>query len=460
MKLLNINIWVFTFMLIITIIVNSFYIFIKPSHETMQYNVSPFPDIFPTGIPPAKISHKNLACEKSLKPCISNVECEKKCGVDYKCTLVNEGEEAYLNGIKIPPGNWCLRKKKNFGCGTYTGRSVWSTDPDTQDEEWDCMCLYPELFGNPEGKEGPCMTQFACVAENVVTPQTPPGGKNILQDVKDSKKTWDPSNPNFYPPDGKSPYAWNEDGTGPMFSCACNQNKGKKGIQFVKLPGDPYKCYAAPCTEAHTQVILDSNYNCDCSKLTDGGPFAQSNKDGMCRIQQCGNKGTWDYKNKTCSCPKDYGYLLTCNSNYYDHGSGAQKCPSYAQDNAAGQICANVCTVDGEPIEGCVKNICQHGSCCEPTSATDYQCLCPSDTTGEYCDVDAGKTCKLTGANKDWVYKGKNCERKCLPEGVTVYDQDHITGKRTWTYTKADCCEGCCHEKHSFPWVVSDYNCN
>jgi hypothetical protein len=436
MKLLNTNIWVFIIVLVITTILSLFYILVKPDKAPL-YNVSPFPDIYPTGIPPAT-TIVNMKCKKQPRACATTEECSKFCGDNYECTPVNQGEQVFVNGVMLQPGNWCLPKKKEFGCGTYTGRAVWSTD-ESGKEAWDCVCLYPELFGGDE-----CIKPLACVDVLADVSQT----DNVLQDKQGRK--WDPSLPNFFPPDGKSPYAF--DGNEPMFTCNCNQNKNiPDQFKFVQLPNDPYKCHLAPCSDDHVAIAWNPNTKtCDCEKLSGKADvYAKSNIDGKCRKQVCTLSGSWNPAEQKCDCPLG-SYTLLCNSNYYNRGPTCAsssstdcfpKCPD--MDNAGGSMCINPCH----------KGQCLNGGQCVATSSTDYYCGCPKGTNaqGKQGCTDG---CKIQGKSSHgrsvppvaWEWCGKHCQGECIqggqPIGECIFLGPHIPCQQKTQWSDSDCCSG------------------
>ena len=407
MKVLNIEVWVFIAVFSIAVIVTVIYMLLKPDKSLLQ-GFSPFPDIYPSGVPPPSLQ-QNLTCKNTVQPCLVDQDCTK-CGPNFQCTTVLEGQNVSYAGINVKPGIWCLPKPDEKGCGTYTGRAIWSFDPATNSEKWTCQCLYPELFGGET-----CLDQYACKDISEGAPIDQSG--NVLQNAK--KEVWDPHK---IPPDGLSPYAKGEDGK-PIFSCSCKQNVGLEGTsQFVSLPNNPYQCNMDPCTPQGSEQLYDPTTGmCDCSSTTNLQTL--SNTEGTCGPSPCGTTGgTWKPKENQCQCPNLY--RKNCSSPLF-YRAGVPTCENPL--NTGGSECLNPCLPDlNYPCENNAK--CVIGQ----DFGDGYECQCPDGYEGSgkggagYCSGGCKQKgtppgpceCGAFGVGGLWELKGKNCEEKCIPGGI------------------------------------------
>lgn len=408
MKLTLTHVFVFIVTFLITLFMIIFYQLIKPEYLSPQYNFSPFPTVKPTDIPDADVANTRL-CTDTIKECDPNIGCAM-CGDNFECTVVDKNENVIVNGKKVSAGNWCLPKGKNSkGCGTYTGRSVWSerTSGGTTEQQWSCVCLYPDLFGGDT-----CLTPLACRDTSITSTDQ---SKNVLK--SSDGHVWDPNDPNF-DPKGRSPYDKDKDGK-PLYSCSCDTNNDiPAGVKFVKLPNDPYRCHAEPCTKDHQIRLWDDKMKmCNCEADPDlQGYFAHSNVTGQCLVANC----QWDSKNNKCKCGENE-VSLTCESDTMKRTSytDSNKCPN----NPGGSYCSNPCQrPDGKPL-------CQNGGVpcfgtwvngsCVP-GGSKCTCLCPDTANGEFCeqpclpkgnsvDKDKANLCcskKSTSYCNEWISDG------------------------------------------------------
>ena len=440
---------VFLIVFLIAAILYSFYILIRKENP-VRYNFAPFPDVAPENLPNANVSQTKL-CKQSILPCPSgtDIECEKACGADFVCTTVNKGENVHYNGMKVQPGQWCLPSGKHeLGCGTYTGRAVWSSGPDCGEKEqcWQCVCLYPSLFGDPETG---CTTQRACI--DTTTDEKDPtqaDGNYLVGTVGGKEVKWDPTDSEWMPPDGLTPYALQKDNKTPVFSCTCKHNDSNQyGIKYTPLPNDPYNCHAEPCDFEHVARYWDpTTQECNCPG---GGQSIKSPVDGMCRGATTCKPGTWDPVAKRCTGD---GVSELCNSIVYPR-SGESDCVDNC--NPAGSTINNNCNEE---------NLCESGGTCVYTPDgkihTDYGCACPKGTTGSTCGSAAG--CIVDGTV--YQYNGKNCENKCVKNAIIGSGSYDGSKGCQWSYYKGydggSCCSGQCISKSSCePWSGGHIYC-
>ena len=378
---------------IVTLLSVIFFIIVRPSYTSQRYNFSPFPTVEPKDIPNVNIS-AITTCTKELKKCEPGKGDCDLCGDGFECTQV-DNEEVVVNGLKVPPGTWCLPGgKDDLGCGTYTGRAVWSDRQDgtTVKQKWSCVCLYPSLFGGND-----CMTQLACKDNNSTIDQT----ANILQSADGT--TWDPSNPNFNP-GNTTPYDMDENGN-PKYTCTCgakgsDSNPDTDGVTFVRMPNDPYRCHLEPCTVKHnTQMWNSDNYTCDCK--TGGvnvGAYVHSNVTGQCLNQTDFNGCSWNYDKNECSCPGSGPITLvpeTCKSDTMTRSSYTSSTPCPL--NPGGSFCDNPCSPNGIPY-------CKNGGICTL--------------------VDNKASCRCVDSNTTH-FSGDQCEKSCFKNGTLVTSGGH-----------------------------------
>lgn len=452
---------VFLAIFFIVIIIYSFYILIHKEADPV-YNFSPFPNVSPENLPNANVDHITR-CEDSLQTCDPrnrDIDCSKNCGENFTCVTVEEGDNIHYKNNPVSPGNWCLPKDsdgntpKDLGCGTYTGRVVWSSDGEKQ--KWTCVCLYPSLFGGDQ-----CLSQRACVDPTDPESQTCVYGgeeKKCNYLVDDKGRKWDPNQPNFVPPDGLSPYAKKSDGT-PMFTCACNKI-GVNGQKYISLPNDPYNCHLDPCEFTHAAGLWDKEtQQCNCQK--DSDQYAKSPVDGICRLGKC-NQVTGGFYSETdgrCNCACN-GASKLCSSDIFPR-EGLPKC-----EDIPGGVGGGKCNPTGSYCDApCDQGVCLSGSICayvdgktgktcdkgdKNTLTTDYICTCPpgtvaTDPNKQYCGSTPEQGCKEI--DSEYVYSGKNCENKCVPDGENIGDYSGPVGGTCKVslypgYNYNSCCSG------------------
>ena len=136
---------------------------IKPNVIKDQTGIVPFPpgdtlvpvDQTQCGIVPLECTEEGQSiCEEKCK---SNNNSESL----YGCRMIRHPNTYYL-GTKLQVGKkYCLPRVSQYdnvsNCGTYTGRIVWSQNPDGT-LGWRCQCLYPGLFSGED-----CTKQMACM---------------------------------------------------------------------------------------------------------------------------------------------------------------------------------------------------------------------------------------------------------------------------------------------------------
>ena len=381
MKINTTHFFVFIVSLILSLFIIILYSVLRPEFLKPRYNFSPFPSVNPSDIPDADINDIRK-CTKNLTKCDPGVGCAM-CGKNFSCTSVGEKENVMINNIKVPPGNWCLPEgKKDLGCGTYTGRAIWSERNDGGDlkQRWSCTCLYPDLFGGDN-----CLTHLACRDPSVSSDQS----KNVLK--SNDGHIWNPQDPDF-DPKGTTPYDTDDKGD-PLYQCSCMSGRAKgeeDQEKFVKMPGDPYRCHAEPCTSDHKIALWNPETNkCDCAAVQEG-TFAHSNVTGKCITLPSNICTEWDSKNNVCVCPVQEKQML-CNNPKSMIRDTQKQCP----DNPLGSYCQNPCKDEnGAPV-------CKNGSFCTQTSQPPYyKCTCP------------------TGG--DEIISGVNCENRCYKNGTDI----------------------------------------
>lgn len=348
----------FSLALILTVILMLVYNAIKPFSERTGYNnFVPLPEIFPG------LSRMDKSNCDTLTRCDLSSSC-KKCGIDYTCTPIGPDENVVFKGSKVPPGRWCLPEgKREVSCGAHTGRAIW-----TENNGWECVCLYPDLFG---GKD--CNKQLAC---RISDWDTVDQSKNVLKHVT-TGRIWDPNSPDFVP-DGSTPYDSDEHDN-PLYKCSCDNTQTKL---MVNLPGDPYRCHKEPCSESHEIPMWDPVTNkCDCTaKGKTNNEYAYSNVTKKCvRTFQC----AWNDETQQCMCP-DGQVSQLCNSHSMKRDTTtAPDCPLVP----GGSFCNNPC--EGYCLNGGIPSL--TGRTCK--------CICPKRTNIEF--------------------QGARCENPCMKDGVS-----------------------------------------
>jgi hypothetical protein len=403
MKLQKTHLFVFIVVFILGLIFLTVYRVLRPEYDTPRYNFAPFPTIEPTNIPDADIG-KIGKCTDTIQKCDPGIGCGM-CGDDFECTPVGEDEHVIINGKKVGKGNWCLPGgKRELGCGTYTGRAIWSerAEGGTLKQKWSCVCLYPDLFGGND-----CLTPLACKDNNVSgTDQT----NNVLVDKNGN--IWDPTDPDFNPK-GRTPYDKDSDGN-PLYQCYCNAGKDlPAGVKFVRMPNDPYRCHAEPCTPEHKLSMWNEDMKqCDC---TSGGKtpnqFVHSNVTGQCLNSLCGDGGLWNDEKQICQCNDKYE-LETCPSKTMTRDSYTlDECPM--ENNPGGSFCHPSCQLPGG------QPFCVLGK----------------------CSVVKGKSTCTCDNRYDVLYYGDRCQHSCIPGGghIAVPDDSCNHGHSPYCCNNGPC---------------------
>jgi hypothetical protein len=428
--MLKCEIFIFILVFFVIAIFYSIYLMVNPSIQYKRYNFAPFPKTKPDiNIPIESYENSRIYgsnkqnCLASIKPCETTYDCSS-CGSGYECSEVKKGQSVIINGKQLGEGKWCTpEKSKEFGCGLYTGRAIWSDQLGQQG--WKCVCLYPELFG---GKD--CLTQYACKDINQPLEDQSTEYGNYLVNSKGQR--WDPSDLDFYPPDGLSPYATEiKDGERvPVFTCKCDSVK--PGVKYISLPNDLYRCHADPCTkDKGTQFWDPVAQECNCPYN-----FVKSN-DGVCRSMAdvCGAGNYWEPTTKRCECKTEGTKSEICSSNLYFR-AGEKICENPL--NPGGSFCSTPCNpspcknekVDenGKKISICTK---------DKTTTGNYSCNCANAAEPETGFEWGGVNCERKCAKKD----NKNFEYFTNPfmaqyccDGVKAFQGTDAEGKNEKTY--------------------------
>ena len=373
-------VYIFILVYILSTIACVAYDAVKPDYTKQVYNFSPFPKIRPADVPSADVQATSL-CGSVPQKCDPKLDCAM-CGEDFVCEQVGEAETVLLHGNKVPVGEWCLPKgKRELGCGAVTGRAVWSTDPYTGDQQWHCSCLYPDLYNGPE-----CRNKLACTDPSRQEDQS----KNVLMAA--DGETWDPLSPLFQATD--SPFAVLPDGT-PKYTCRCNLNEG--GLKLVRMPGDPYRCHADPCTRSARESRWSDETGCLCEAETE----LRSNVTGAC-IQDA--SCAWGPDGVCTECSEGSA-PVTCESNDFKRPTytNPKKCPEVP----GGSYCAPVC----------YHGFCQNGSIAQkrpnPQPGESLcMCMCPTNPSFE---------CGFPFCNSGVVnLSGKTCENSCILDDTPI----------------------------------------
>lgn len=340
MSIINtVNIFIFLTTIFLMVIFLSIFKILDPEYNVPKYNFAPFPGVKPEDLDSSGLS-KNTNCLDDFRQCDPGIGCGM-CGDDkFQCTIVSANENVMVNGKKIGPGYWCLPSgKEEVGCGTYTGRAIWSEI--NGEQKWKCVCLYPDLFAGND-----CNTQVACRDNSDPKYQYVDQRMNKL--ISSDGHVWDPSDPKF-DTKGRTPYDKKSDGS-PMYTCSCNPSSN---LSYISLPSDPYRCHLNPCDPYHMNIVKSDGTNmnmwdenakkCDCKKIQQG-MYAHSNVTGQCLLAGPYCRGNaWDDDTQTCKCDADQGSsIATCKTDKMVRSSYTQgDCPP---DNPVGSYCFNPCS--------------------------------------------------------------------------------------------------------------------
>lgn len=393
----TVNIFVFTFVLILVITCLIIYRILNPEYDSIKYNYTSFPKISPVDVKYNNTT-ANL-CKDVIQKC--NPSDKNSCDMcnsgEYECTSVDANESSVINGVKLTEGNWCLPKgKKELGCGTYTGRAVWS-DVDGE-KKWTCVCLYPDLFAGND-----CNTQLACRDYSTNASNIDQTG-NVL--ISDDGEIWNPLDPNFIPKES-SPYVKDKDNN-PIYKCLCTGNSDITPYKFVRLPEDPYRCHLDPCdTRYHLGGLDLQKGECICTNISPN-LYSHSNVNGLCYLQTefC----NWDDDKQTCKCSENSSVQL-CNSNFMNR----ENVTSICNDNPGGSYCSNPCS-------SCVKENSGNPVKIVNNNGTICNCNCKSGYNGINCE----STCFTKGKRVDGHSKTSVC---CSNSIKRTRKYDPNTGK-------------------------------
>jgi hypothetical protein len=284
---------VFTIITLVSISFFLVWVIIKPNITNQEIGIVPFPpgdtlvpvDQTMCGIIPLECRDGQRVCNEKCTETNSNQS-------SYGCRTVTHPNTYYL-GTKLEKGKkYCLPRIAQYdsigGCSTYTGRIVWSKNPDGT-LGWRCQCLYPDLFSGEK-----CNIQIAC--QKNVDDRSPP---SPLMD--NSGNVW---SANQTPPSNTTPYDSLKDDSGnfikdangnviPRFKCKCNDSG------FYSLNSDPFSCNQDVCyagDKLSDTAKLDMNtMKCLCdNQLTyksniSGFCYPIQQSDKMCNLNKYGD---------------------------------------------------------------------------------------------------------------------------------------------------------------------------
>ena len=294
---------VFSIIFVLSICLFFVWIIIKPYLDTQQKGVVPFP--------PADTLVPVDSSQCGLMPtlCENAGDCSTLCAAkqgqsnyNYSCHTVKHPNTYYLGSKLEVEKSYCLPNISEINdisdCGTYTGRIVWSKNPDNT-LSWKCQCLYPDIFSGSN-----CTEQVACVM-NYMDGVIPKKNIGVLKD-KDGN-VW--SGTDAPPGNSKTPYDTLPDGT-PRFKCSCGDNGG-----FYSTNDDPFTCNEDICLsgDGHSDVAsFDTKTNkCICSL-----PTYQSNISGFCYALDTTDKlCNLNPNGDGCRYGIDIGYVDVKNNN-------------------------------------------------------------------------------------------------------------------------------------------------
>ena len=441
--LLNNNVFVFVAVIVVVVAILSFYNMVGPETNTVPFNFDPFPKITPSRLPDP--SHQTDNCWNKLTACDSAGQCSSCSDREYKCVNVSQGQADrkfyHFNGINVPKGSWCLPKDDNPNpiCNSYTGRWVWSFDPEycasvnaKGQQCWKCQCLYPNLFsGSSQG----CNSSTACqndspLNRSATLVQT--GNKLIATTAaKDSLQgcVWDPTNDKANPENkcqdiyNYSPLDQDKNGQ-PWFSCSCQDNQA--GQYFANLPNDPQTCHLEPCYKYLGNSIKGltcSGDNCSCICDNTNMALSPNGKYGgtcVSIINACGHFG-WNKDDKECACGNGPYWPRKCKSSTTGVNMDDSTLPDCTlPENALGSECYNPCEA----------KTCNHNSVCiscgqqssDEISMCQYQpdsgSFSTDKTIHSVCDCSLGDV--PPNSQNYGGYYGPTCSLACLKADTVV----------------------------------------
>lgn len=262
------HIKVFFIILVISISFFIVWAIIKPNAVIKQTGIVPFPP----GDTLVPVDSSQCGIIPTL--CTLTSDCVSKCGSqNYSCHVVEHPNTYYLGSKLEVNKSYCLPKIEQLkdikGCGTYTGRIVWTKSPDGT-LGWQCQCLYPDLFSGSD-----CTKQIGCQ-------YTDNNGQISTSDLKDKDgNIWwsDKTGYDSPPPSNTTPYDTNNDGT-PIYKCSC-----PSGLYSTDL--DPFSCNQDLCyggygTSNVAHFDLSTN-QCVCKERDENNNIMyKSNISGFC----------------------------------------------------------------------------------------------------------------------------------------------------------------------------------
>jgi hypothetical protein len=447
---------VFVFVLIGIIIHNLF-----KNEEKIPYNFQPYPKFSPKNIPSINLGNDN-SCYSILTKCI-NGNCPN-CTDDFECvTVENEGQFIY-NNTSIPVGDYCLPKVNKNECNSYTGQWVWVNEPeycgDKGDQCWKCICKYPDLYDNSNGKTD-CTNKKACNSPDI------PGSIKVknnftinklvsTQALTDYDKNipvgteWNPlidtDDPKMLEALKINPYNKSEDGK-PFFQCDCSKEDSVNHYPYVFLPNDPYVCNVNICDSINpiskakaTYDPVNNTINCDCSNAgldvigVDDNLYKNKCISPGAICKEINDTSVADFQNGTniitgCNCSNSFSqkcisiyaniHKSRCNDAWStdrdQNITGLPQCDA-ANDNLP--PCAN--------IENKIGVECR--SACE-LNVNKLQCVNGGHLTQS--TTDNGRTC-VANCNCPDGFTGPTCTETCLKSGsdITAYGVPDRDGYR------------------------------
>ena len=427
LKFLKTQIFAFFSIMIFVLICIIIYKILGPEPPG-YWNYVPFPSMSPKDLPDAISSQKT--CYTNLTACNESGSC-LACGEKFECVTVETDTQYIFNHIKVPKGKWCLPKKPNQSCGTYTGKWVWSSGAcsDGSSQCWKCECLYPELYDGAD-----CMVQKVCInhskhagddQKNNILIGTSHGPDQYLG------VEWNPNNAGDSTVLTVNPYTTTTGGK-PWFKCQCSVNDVKPS--YINLPGDPYSCHVDPCWEYSDYGVAgamctEDNCSCTCNGgvvAPDGSKF----KNTCVHDNIVCNGGHFNINTNECVCDNPVNLVENCVSDNFSRGAsfGPPLCQSDSDcisgkcDSTGWCKCKDSTNPLGSNcLSPCDGHTCENGSSCHIDTSQDrkYRCDCKLLPTSI-------KDCKRDKSSYVYqTYAGINCEKIMYTDGTYVAASGH-----------------------------------